>query len=430
MLPDRRLSRRTALAVLARMIALGAAFGLSVIVARQLPVAEAGAFFVCVAVTTLAATAARAGIDTFLLREISGGGVDGSELRRLLSVATGLLLVAALATGAIARPLLPGPEGEAHVGAAVSIALIVFATGQSVILGAILRAADLLATGIVVEMGLAQGIGAILLLAGLVPQDLGGALAGYAVGAVIACLVGLVAVHLSFMPSATARAEGSGHAPVITLFSMMSTAVLYYALPWAPLIVLGARATPAEAAYYAVALRVAALMAIVPSIQVTYLAPVMAGLSHRRDVPGLTRQAGRAARWAVAPALVLFIPLMVWPEVVLQLFGGTFTTQTPLVPASLGVFVPLLLGPVNVILLYCGHERIASALNLGLLVIMVAGVWAVAPSAGASGASWVVAATAIGYAVIAAAYLRWHDGIDTTVLSRAKTAGTTARPTK
>ena len=37
-------------------------------------------------------------------------------------------------------------------------------------------------------------------------------------------------------------------------------------------------------------------MAIVPNIQVTYLAPVMAGLSHRGDVAGLSEQAGRAAR--------------------------------------------------------------------------------------------------------------------------------------
>ena len=63
----------------------------------------------------------------------------------------------------------------------------------------------------------------------------------------------------------------------MTLFSMMSTAVLYYSLPWAPLIVLCARATPAEAAYYSVALRVAGFMAVVPNIQVTYLAPIMAG---------------------------------------------------------------------------------------------------------------------------------------------------------
>ena len=79
---------------------------------------------------------------------------------------------------------------------------------------------------------------------------------------------------------------------------------------------------------------------------------------------------------------------MLWPEVVLQLFGGTFTSQTPLRPASLGVFLPLLLGPVNVIMLYCGHERMSSALNAGLLVVMVIGVWTVAPTQGASGASW------------------------------------------
>ena len=104
----RRPSRRIALAVIARTVSLAAAFGLSVIVARQLPVSQAGTFFVCIAVTTLVSTAARAGIDTFLLREISGAGVDEAELRRLLYVASALLFVAAMATGACAFPLRAG----------------------------------------------------------------------------------------------------------------------------------------------------------------------------------------------------------------------------------------------------------------------------------------------------------------------------------
>ena len=118
----------------------------------------------------LAATAARAGVDTFLLREISGVGIGGAELRRLLTLAGVLLLVAAVATGGGAWALLPEPEGSSPVGASVAIAVIVFATGLSVILGAILRAADRLTTGIIVEMGLAQGVAAILLLGSLVPR--------------------------------------------------------------------------------------------------------------------------------------------------------------------------------------------------------------------------------------------------------------------
>jgi O-antigen/teichoic acid export membrane protein len=279
-------------------------------------------------------------------------------------------------------------------------------------------------------MGLAQAVGAVLLLTDLVPHDLTGALTGYAGGAVLACLLGLFSVVRHFTPSAARKEETDPRGVVVTLFSMMSTAVLYYSLPWAPLIVLGARATPAEAAYYSVALRVAGFMAVVPNIQVTYLAPIMAGLSHRGDIDGLSVQAGRAARWAALPALVLLLPLVFASEDVLRLFGGTFTSHTPLVPASLGVFLPLLLGPVNVIMLYCGHERMASALNLGLLLVMVVGVWAVAPSGGARGTTWVVAVTTVVYAVIAAAYLKWHDGIDTTVLSRPTLAGTAPRPTE
>jgi O-antigen/teichoic acid export membrane protein len=416
------------LAVLARMVALAAAFGLSVIVARQLPVAEAGTFFVCIAVTTLASIAARAGVDTFLLREISGAGIEGHELRRLLILAGALLLIAGLATGAGALPILPGQHGSRHLGEAISLALIVFMTGQSVILGAILRACDRLTTGIIVEMGLAQAVGAVLLLSDVVPPNLTGALSGYAAGSILACLLGLVAVRRHFTPSPTRQELTSGRGLATTLFAMMSTMVLYYALPWAPLIVVGARATPAEAAYYAVALRVAGFMAVVPNIQVTYLAPIMAGLSHRGDVAGLSVQAGRAARWAALPALLLLVPLVFGSEDVLRLFGGTFTSQTPLVPASLGVFLPLLLGPVNVIMLYCGHERMASALNLGLLVVMVVGVWVIAPTSGAEGATWVVAVTTVVYAVVVASYLKWHDGIDTTVLTRTQLAGAAPRP--
>ena len=150
----------------------------------------------------------------------------GPELRRLLTLAGVLLLVAAVATGGGAWALLPEPEGSSPVGASVAIAVIVFATGLSVILGAILRAADRLTTGIIVEMGLAQGVAAILLLGSLVPRDLTGALAGYAAGSVLACLLGLVAVHRHFTPSTRGRVDESRRAPLVTLLSMMSTAVL------------------------------------------------------------------------------------------------------------------------------------------------------------------------------------------------------------
>ena len=154
-------------------------------------------------------------------------------------------------------------------------------------------------------------------------------------------------------------------------------------------------------------------MALVPSIQVSYLSPAFARHFHRGEIRELNSLAQHAVRQAAA---LLLIPVVVLslasPWIVHVLYGATFAPAAlPLTVLAVGVFLVALTGQVNQLMLLCDLESPALIQSVILVFLWsTAGLW-VAGHFGATGVAWFGAAVGLLYAVSAAWLLASRRGI-------------------
>lgn len=87
-------------------------------------------------------------------------------------------------------------------------------------------------------------------------------------------------------------------------------------------------------------------------------ASTMSVLYGKGDMAGLAGEVGRITRLATALTLAICLPLMIWPEFFLGLFGSQFTEAvTPFRILVLASFINVAMGPVGLLLNMCEYER-------------------------------------------------------------------------
>ena len=197
------------------------------------------------------------------------------------------------------------------------------------------------------------------------------------------------------------------------LAPMMGTSLLAYGTVWAPVFILSATSALSEVSYYSIAARLASMIAIIPTIQISYLAPEFARRFYTGDLRGLNSLAGRSTLFVAAATIVpLLILLSLSYQVVHFLFGDSFLAATPIVIIlCCASFVVLLFGQVNQLMLLCELEKTALLLTLSAMAAWTTiGIWAGAHS-GAVGIAWIAAGINVAYAGSGAFALRQLRGI-------------------
>jgi O-antigen/teichoic acid export membrane protein len=253
-------------------------------------------------------------------------------------------------------------------------------TTASLLAAAILRARDRVALGTIAELGSAPAIASltIVVLALRGSEDLTSVMWAYLFATVLTaawsfpmalrCLRdGGAEPDLQTSESLLVVLRGSWR----SLSSMCGNAVLFYAMAWAPVIILGLVSTSQEVAYYAAAARVAALVTLVPAIQSSYLTPRFAALFHQGLRADLNRLAQRSSLVATVLAGTVALVIVPLAPLVLRLFGADFSGGVePLrILATLAVLL-VTLGQVNPLLVNCGLEHLAASMAL---VVLAAG---------------------------------------------------------
>ncbi|WP_188436231.1 lipopolysaccharide biosynthesis protein [Microbacterium murale] len=198
------------------------------------------------------------------------------------------------------------------------------------------------------------------------------------------------------------------------LASMMGTSTLAYGMVWAPVFVLSVTADLSQVSYYSVGLRLANIVALLPTIQISYLAPEFARRYYADDVKGLNALAGRSAFLVGAITVVPLLVLVAFATPIMTLlFGVEFAAATPImVILSIGVFLVMLLGQVNQLMLLCGLEGTALLLTLsGLVMWSTLGMW-IGAQTGAVGTAWLGATASVVYSITAAIALQRRSGIE------------------
>ncbi|EJI1385723.1 MULTISPECIES: oligosaccharide flippase family protein [Vibrio] len=168
-------------------------------------------------------------------------------------------------------------------------------------------------------------------------------------------------------------------------------------LQWGSLVIAGFFISTAELGLLAAAQRTSLLIGFVLITINFVVAPMFASLYKERQMRKLQNLSRLACRANVGLAIVPVIICTLFPEFVMQLFGGEFLAAAPLlVVLSLGQLVNVATGSVGFLLLMSGHERTMKYITISSGTVSICLLVTLCQMFGVIGAAW---AMAIGMAI-------------------------------
>ena len=377
-----------------KLLGAASAYALAWWVSRHEGPAAYGRFELALTVLTIAALAARLGLDGVLVKWMAASKVKGEEgvQRRLVGrvmLVTGLLAAPLLAVLMwVASPSLTSWLGDETlvqtwpwVAAGVPI-LTVWGVSAEALRGlSRMKSHALLQPGIVAA-------GAVVCMLGLgwniVPS--------YAASLVASALLG-AALLVTALPKGagqpSALSSEWGWRPMLrTGWPMLLGSAMFLVMSWTDTLLLGHFLEEDQVGIYRVAFRMAAVVTLVQAAVNSYAAPLFAERHASGDRAGLKSALRQTTILNVAFSVPAFVALVAVPAWWLGWFGDAFVVgSTCLVWLALGQVVNALCGPVMYLLNMTGHEREAQRIVwIAALGNMGMNVWAI-PRFGIEGAA-------------------------------------------
>jgi O-antigen/teichoic acid export membrane protein len=366
-----RLARGAANAFLINALGTGMAFLSQLLLARVLGVDGYGVYAYVIAWVTVLAPLAALGFQTGLLRFAAAyrergewallrGVIRYAERRVLLAgVITGLALAAGVV--GLGDRLAPELALSLLVGCGL-VPLLAMLQVRSSIVRAFGGVVSALAPQLLVRHAI------LVVIIGIWGWVLSSAIAPHSAMAVtlLATLLALAVVSLAqrrLRPAGVARADVVYRADdwwraSAILLVMTGTQAL---LRRTDLLMLGWFADSTSVGVYAVASRVADLVAFALTAINTIFAPSIAALHARGDRSALQAMVTTTSWWATVAGLVIALPLFALAPFVLSIFGAEFTAgATALRILLAGQIVNAAAGSVSFMLTMTGHERQAA----------------------------------------------------------------------
>ena len=377
-----------------KLLGAAAAYALAWWVSRHEGPSAYGRFELALTVLTIAALAARLGLDGVLVKWMSASNVKGDQgvQRRLVGrvmAVTGLLAAPMLAAVMWwASPGLTSWLGDETldqmwpwVVAGVPV-LTVWGVSSEALRGlSRMKSYALLQPGVVAA-------GAVVCMVGLgwsiVPS--------YAWSLVVSALLGLVLL-IQALPKnkesvSALSSEWGWEAMLRTGWPMLLSSAMFLVMSWTDTLLLGHFLKEDQVGIYRVAFRLAAVVTLVQAAVNSYAAPLFAERHASGDRTGLKSALRQTTLLNVAFSLPAFAALVAVPEWWLGWFGEAFVVGAHcLVWLALGQVVNALCGPVMYLLNMTGHERPAQRIVwIAAMGNLALNLWAI-PRFGIEGAA-------------------------------------------
>lgn len=395
------------IAFLVNCAGVGVALGSYVLLARLMPLSELGTYALVMAWIGLAATALSGGTQLAVVRLVATYRRGGDEARAVAAWETAqrasLALLAAGGTVALAACLLLRPDAlqtvlaAALLTAAIALARLYAAAGRAFGSPIVPLAADVL-----VRDGLIALLALVLLLLGWRGLDAGTALNLTLSASALAALAGGRAVAMA-VPRSSEPVRPTGSellAWVRTAAPLLGIALLQMWLARVDTVVLGFLAGPEEVGIFAVAWRIAALVAFPLTAINIATGPAIAGAASGGDRPALQDLLARSAVWSTLAGLAVALPLLLFPHWLLGLAGPELTRgATVLRILVAGQLICAITGMANVALAMSDHSNASMVAYGGAALASLLLNAALIPLLGGLGAAAAATAVVIGLRV-------------------------------
>lgn len=411
----RDLARGGIISLLGSILAAVGGFLLTIVITRLLGAAQAGVFFIVVAIFMILSEITELGADEGLVRSsaqlVATGRVD--DLRRLNLVALGPVFLASLAAAAAAFVLAPelaeifaDPRyrGQATIFLQISAPFLAISAVRAVVLAGLRGLGDI--TGYTIAntaMPVSRPVLAIAVVAlGFGPVAV---MLSWSIPIAVTFAIGAIMLwRLIRRAEATHknRTEVTGTDPAPPVSGTASIArdfwsfsgprgagaMIEIALVWLDVLIVGAMVSNHEAGIYAAASRFINSGMLVLAATRIAVAPQIAGLLAIDDRQTAERLYNVATGWVVAASWPLYLVFIVFGPVVLAPFGPEFTEgDTALAVLASSMLVLLAAGNVQTVLLMGGKSSLALANKVATLVVNVVLSLALIPHLGIVGAA-------------------------------------------
>ena len=343
-----------------------ASFFLSLTVANQLSVDEAGIFFLCMAIVLLASVISRQGFDNLLVKSIARytdedcpagvTQVSGWALRRVVAVATALACLVCFNAEFLAHKIFSKP----NLTPMLTVISWTFITGAGI--------------QIFVSMlkGMRASVSAIFFMTSALPtvmlvliwfSDITTAIeAGYLY--LYANLGVLIAIALMWGVRFYRRSETSITLAEVkaeygkTLLPFFYTSILFVFIQYFTQIFVGAVLPASDVALLSVAIRVAMLISFVMVAINAVASPRVAVYCQQGQMEQLRLFANQVSRVLFCVGLIALMVVLIFAEKILLLFGREYLVAAELLRIiAIGQFINVATGSVGVILQMSGNER-------------------------------------------------------------------------
>jgi O-antigen/teichoic acid export membrane protein len=390
--------RGSAAAAVAKAATTGISFLFNLLLARQLGAEQTGAFFIAVALASVAAVLSRLGTDKAILKFASKHAAAGEwavlktvyirALRSVTLASVAVVVVLYAGSDLLAAYVFGKPELAPTLG---YLSLSVLPLALLNVHAQFLKSIRYIGISLFLQNGAIAGIALAALL--FMPAASTAATVGwvYLWATVAACAL-VAALWLGVSPLLKVRADPSFSQTEIRASSgplYIVSIVNQIVLPWGAILLLGAWGSEAEAGQFGIARRLAMLISFAYLAVDSITGPKFAALFASNDLPAIRHVARRATVLMSSVAAPLALLLAVAPEWVMGWFGADFTAGAPaLVILAVGQLVNALTGSVANLLIMSGHERQFRNITVAAGTANIALAVALIPAFGAVGAAW------------------------------------------
>lgn len=385
----RELLRGSSDAFVFRVLGLGSAYLLSILITRNLGAEAMGLFAISFTVLQIASVIARLGTDTALLRFVAEYTAKGNKAlaREAHAKALRIVFPFSLLVGAVLYFVSPyiakvifHKEHLSFYFRLVSIVVPAMAllAANSESLRGLKRLREYLFLQILAVPLVA--VFALTLMLLFFRRDYTPVVAYGIAVVVVAVFSFLVWQRNSGRNNSGYREEGINYRAILNVsVPMLLASSLALIMYWTDTLMLGMLSSEADVGIYTVALRVAGVIGISLFAINSVAAPKFAELYGRGDMEGLSRVASQSTKlifWSSSPIL---LALFFFPAFFLGLFGNEFETgKYALLFLALGQFVNAISGSVEYILQMTGRQKTfqniiltSTALNIVLNAVLI-----------------------------------------------------------
>lgn len=386
----------------------GTALGLifNVVMARAIGPSGIGIYFLALAVVGIGATIARFGLDMAVLRfaSVAYQQEDKRSLSALVRQSFVVIGAVGIVVTSVAWFLLPyiplGGTDSENVQLVVSFTILAIVPIAAIrVLGQFLKAGALPGWGMFIQAALLQlllVIGAVIVSAkeSISVLDFG---VLYLICTVLAMLIGLVAVNIRMPLVIFGDGDFNFRLLLKTSMPLLWVASMSMVINWSDVLMLGVMADSETVGLYGIASRVAALLTFVLAAVNSVTAPRFAKMHADGKRKKMEQLAKSSAMWMVIVSLPAVVIFWVFPGIILELFGTSFSDGVWILRILvIGQFVSISVGSVGTLLMMSGHERLIRNNTVLAIVVNLSANLLLIPIFGAVGAAM---ATALAYIV-------------------------------